>query len=148
MILYDLKCGNGHKFEAWFKDSAAFDEQAKHGDIECPMCSDTNVGKSPMAPRISKSNTAPPAHQKRLRGESRAKEVAREILDAVHNVQKHVEENFENVGDKFADEARAIHYGDAEERGIYGEASDDEANDLIDEDIPVYRLPVRPRKDN
>ncbi len=147
MILYDLNCANEHKFEAWFKDSDAFDEQAKHGDIECPMCSDTNVGKSPMAPRISKSNTAAAPHPNR-RGEKRAKEVAREILDAVNDVQKHVEDNFENVGDNFADEARAIHYGEAEERGIYGEASDDEANDLIDEDIPVYRLPVRSRKDN
>ena len=144
MILYDLNCSNGHKFEAWFRDSNGFDTQSKRGEIECPMCSDTDVGKAPMAPRINKST----AERKPRRGEKRAKEVARKILNAVNDVQKHVEENFENVGDKFADEARAIHYGDAEERGIYGEASDDEANDLIDEDIPVYRLPVRPRKDN
>jgi len=144
MILYDLNCSNGHKFEAWFKDSDGFDAQSKRGEIECPMCSVTDVGKAPMAPRINKSM----AERKPRRGERRAKEVAREILNAVHDVQKHVEKNFENVGDNFADEARAIHYGDAEERGIYGEATDDEASDLEDEEIPFHRFPTRSRKDN
>ncbi len=144
MILYDLNCSNGHKFEAWFKDSNGFDTQSKRGEIECPMCSDTDVGKAPMAPRINKST----AERKPRRGEKRAKEVARKILNAVNDVQRHVEENFENVGDKFADEARAIHYGEAEERGIFGEASDDEASDLEDEEIPFYRIPMRSRKDN
>ena len=145
MILYKLKCTDGHHFEAWFKDSISFDRQAKRGEVECPVCSVTSVVKAPMAPAVSTFNHEEMHYQQ---GERRAKRVAKEILNAVGKLQKHVEENCDYVGDKFAEEARAIHYGEAEERGIFGEATEQEAVDLIEEDIPVRRLPSRPRKDS
>jgi len=152
MILYELKCSNGHHFEAWFKDSATYDRQVKRGEVECPICSDVSVSKAIMAPAVStsrkKEERAERASQATPHGEHRAKEVAREILEAVGKIQKHVEENCDYVGDKFADEARAIHYGEAEERGIYGEATEEEAMDLVEEDIPVSRIPWRQRKDS
>ncbi|MBT3916374.1 MAG: DUF1178 family protein [Rhodospirillaceae bacterium] len=151
MILYDLRCSQGHTFEAWFKDSGTFDQQAKYGDVECPTCSDTSVEKAIMAPRLSSAtrkkgleHDLPVARSGP--GKERASEVAREILDAVGKVQKHVEDNCENVGENFADEARAIHYGEAEERGIYGKATETEVEDLVEEDIPVSRIPWKKRK--
>ncbi len=153
MILYDLRCSQGHKFEAWFKDSGSYDKQAKRGDVECPVCSDTSVEKAIMAPRLSSSTRKKGLeHDTPIsRGphrEERASEVAREILDAVGKVQRHVEENCDYVGDKFADEARAIHHGDSEERGIYGEATKSEVEDLLDEDIPVMPVPGMKRKNS
>lgn len=158
MILYELRCANGHNFEAWFLDSATYDSQAKSGEVECPSCSDTVIEKAPMAPRLSRVGVeksaiagappAPAAGALKSPAESRAREVAREILAAINKVHDHVEENCDYVGDKFADEARAIHYGDAEQRGIYGEATSDEARELEEEDIPVQRLPFGPRRDS
>ena len=155
MILYDLRCSQGHQFEAWFKDSGTYDKQAKRGDVECPVFSDTAVEKAIMAPRLSSSTRKKGLEHDvprgrdlagKKQGENRASEVAREILDAVGKVQKHVEENCEDVGENFADEARAIHYGEAEERGIYGEATMTEVEDLAEEDIPVSRIPWKKRK--
>ena len=149
MILYELKCSNGHQFEAWFKDSATYDRQEKRGEVACPICSDISVAKAPMAPAVSTSRKK----EKRARQpvpptKERAAEVAQEILQAAGKMQKYVEENCDYVGDKFADEARAIHYGEAEERGIYGEATANEATDLIEEDIPVSHIPWRRRTDS
>lgn len=157
MILYDLRCSQGHQFEAWFKDSGTYDKQAKRGHIECPVCSDSAIEKAIMAPQLSSStrkkgleHDTPNTHNRpgNARDEGRASEVAREILEAVGKVQKHVEENCENVGDKFVDEVRAIHYGEAEERGIYGEASVSEVEELAEEDIPVVRVPWKKRKNS
>jgi len=145
MILYKLKCSDGHHFEAWFKDSVSFDKQAKRGEVECPVCLATTVEKAPMAPAVSTFNHGETKYQQ---GEQRATRVAKEILKAVGNIQKHVEESCDYVGDKFAEEARAIHYGEAEERGIFGEATEQDALDLVEEDIPVHRIPWRPRKDS
>ena len=145
MILYELKCSDGHQFEAWFKDGVSFDKQAKRGEVECPVCSVTSVVKAPMAPAVATSSRKK-SHQRQ--DEQRAKRVAKEILKAVGKLQKDVEENCDYVGDKFADEARAIHYGEAKERGIFGEATEQEATDLFEEDIPVYRIPWRQRRDS
>jgi hypothetical protein len=153
MILYDLRCSQGHKFEAWFKDSGSYDKQAKRGDVECPVCFDTSVEKAIMAPRLSSSTRKKGLEHdtpisRGPHSDERASEVAREILDAVGKVQRHVEENCDYVGDKFADEARAIHHGDSEERGIYGEATKSEVEDLLDEDIPVMPVPGMKRKNS
>ena len=145
MILFELKCTNGHHFEAWFRDGGAFDRQAKGGKVECPVCLDTSVVKAPMAPAVSTSNRK---NSNKQQGEHRAKEVAREIIKAVSKIQKHVEENCDYVGDKFAEEAKAIHYGEAEERGIYGVATDQEAVELFEEDIPVCKVPWNQRRDS
>ena len=149
MILYELKCSNGHYFEAWFKDSTTYDLQEKRGEVACPICSDISVSKAPMAPAVSTSRKKDKrAHQQVPPMENHAAEIAREILQAAGKVQRYVEENCDYVGDRFADEARAIHYGEAEERGIYGEATIDEATNLLEEDIPVNRIPWRRRTDS
>jgi hypothetical protein len=137
MILYQLKCADGHAFEAWFKDSSAYDRQEKRGEVHCPVCSSAEVGKDIMAPRVAgtKRDTDP--------SEKRARQVAREILMAMGQLRKEVEKNCEYVGERFADEARAIHYGEAPERGIYGEASQEEAKALHEEEIPVRFLGVK-----
>jgi len=135
MIKYSVKCSNDHQFDGWFKDSATFDKQAKAKQVECPRCGETKVSKAPMAPRISKSSRSDKVI------EARANEVAREMAEAAGKIREHVEENCDYVGTQFAEEARKIHYGEADERGIYGEATIDEAKDLDDEGIDVLPLP-------
>ena len=138
MISFNIRCANGHIFEAWFNNGAADDEQALAGEVVCPICGDSSVEKAPMAPRVNmgksrrSTTNVPPAA------------MVREVINEIH---RHVEKNTENVGEKFADEARRIHYGEAEERGIRGVASDDEVHDLAEENIDVYRLPTLPRTD-
>lgn len=140
MIRYSLKCDEGHGFEAWFKGSDAFEKQAKKGLVECPVCGTSDVARDIMAPSVPKKGSVSRQH------EARAHEVAREILDAVTTIRNHVEENCDYVGDAFADEARKIHYGEAEVRGIYGEATPGEAHDLTEEGIEVFALPKPKRK--
>ena len=142
MIVYQLKCSRGHGFEAWFRNGAAWETQSAAGDVACPMCGDTDVGKAPMAPNVARSRSHEDVAEKR------AREVAREILQAVDKLRQEVEEKCDDVGDKFAEEARRIHYGETEERGIYGEATDAEAVELDDEGIEFYRLPRIERRDN
>ena len=138
MISFNIRCANGHIFEAWFNNGAAYDEQAVAGEVVCPICGDCTVEKAPMAPRVNMGKSrqtttnVPPAA------------MVREVINEIH---RHVEKNTENVGEKFADEARRIHYGEAEERGIRGVASDDEVDELAEENIDVYRLPALPRTD-
>lgn len=135
MINYSVKCSNDHQFDGWFKDSATFDKQAKAKQIECPSCGDTKVSKAPMAPRISKSSVSQDSV------ESHANEIAREMAEAAGKIREHVEENCDYVGTEFAEEARKIHYGEADGRGIYGEATINEAKELDDEGIEVLPIP-------
>lgn len=146
MIVYQLLCGNDHEFEAWFLDSATYQAQVEGGDIACPFCGDSNVGKAIMAPNIA-PRRAGPKDADLGRAEVRAREVAEKILDAVGEIRRQVEANCDDVGDDFADEARRIHHGEAEERGIYGRATDDEVEELDEEGIEFYRLP-QPRRDS
>jgi hypothetical protein len=159
MILYNLKCPQNHSFEAWFKDSGTYDKQAKRKFIECPVCSDTTIEKAIMAPRLSsttrkkgleyetsKTNGSNQTHLKPNVDKNRASNAAQEFLEIANKLQKHVEENCENVGDNFAEEARAIHYGEAKERGIYGEATQSEVNGLVEEDISISSIPWKKNK--
>ena len=151
MILYQLRCADEHSFEAWFRDSASYDLQARSGDVECPYCGSTTITKAPMAPHIGASKPqgdleTPPAINEV--DERRATEVAQQILDAVGRIREHAEDNFEDVGEDFADEARKIHHGDASERGIYGKATEEDAEELEDEGIDFIRLPGGPRRDS
>jgi hypothetical protein len=159
MILYNLKCPQNHIFEAWFKDSGTYDKQAKRKHIECPVCSDTAIKKAIMAPRLSsttrkkgleyETSTTNDPNQNNLKpnvDKSRASKVARNFLELANKLQKHVEENCENVGENFAEEARAIHYGEAKERGIYGEATQSEVNGLVEEDISISSIPWKKNK--
>jgi len=130
MIRYALTCRKDHSFEGWFRDSAAYDQQSKKNLIACPVCGTAKVSKAPMAPAVSKKADLAEAASK-----------AKAVKEFVLNLRKKVEETSEYVGERFPTEARAIHYGDAEERQIYGEATLKDAHDLIEEGIPVAPLP-------
>ncbi len=145
MILYQLRCIDGHEFEAWFKDSTAYDLQAAAGQIVCPHCGLTEACKAPMAPGVVTSKSAT---VKREQSEVRAQEVAQQILQAVNKLREHVEDNCDYVGDQFPEEARRIHSEKSEERGIYGDASDEEVEELEEEGIDIMRLPGVGRRDN
>ena len=139
MIKYNLKCENNHNFDAWFSDSSNFEEQNKKNLIFCPKCNSTKIEKNIMAPNIGSKKQS---YTNALTTEQNYEKI-------IKNVRKHVEKNFEYVGDKFADEARAIHYGEKEEREIYGETSVEEAVDLIEEGVNVSPIPgVDPKLKN
>ena len=145
MILYNL-CSADHVFEAWFRDSAAYDEQATAGEILCPVCGNASVAKAPMAPRIARGGGADeeagPGPQNYTN--SKAAEMRRMLTE----LRRHVEDNSDYVGDKFAEEARKIHYGETEEHNIYGEATEDQTEELTEEGIKVGRIPWLPRTDS
>ena len=134
MILFDLRCKDGHAFEAWFRDSTAYEDQVAAGDLACPVCGSAEVSKALMAPAVN----------------SRPKIDAAQAATAMRvwrRVQDHIEKNFDHVGPRFAEEARKIHHGEAEKRSIYGEATTSEAKELRDEGIEVGQIPWLPRHD-
>lgn len=160
MIHYDLRCSAGHEFDGWFKDSAAFDKQARAGFVECPVCGGTEVSKRLMAPAIPKKGrtrvkeapppAAPPAPPPApAPGASQAATgpVPAQVMALLQRMRAEVEKNCDYVGNDFAEEARKIHRGESDRRGIYGEASDSEAAALQEEGIEVARLPWVPRAD-
>jgi hypothetical protein len=132
MIRYALSCEHDHAFEGWFGSSAAYDDQQSRGLLECPVCGTKAVTKQIMAPAISGT-------KRTARDEPQP---TREMMmQAMSQVRRHVEENFDDVGDGFATEARAIHEGKAEERGIYGQASPAEIRELVEDGVPIAPLP-------
>jgi hypothetical protein len=141
MIRYALACDQDHEFEGWFAASADFDAQSGRGLIECPVCSSRIVRKRIMAPAIAgaKKRSEPAAD-----GESAKRAM---MMEAMARVRAHVEDTFDYVGDTFAREARAIHEGKSEDRGIYGEATAAEVKGLVEDGVPVAAMPpARPRK--
>jgi hypothetical protein len=131
MIVYNLRCNNSHEFEGWFKDSAAFDTQSASGKLVCPACNSRSVEKAIMAPAVSGTK----------RADVTAPEEMRKMRQFMTGLRRHVLENAENVGPRFAEEARKIHYGETEERQIYGESTIKEAVELVEEGIDVAPLP-------
>ena len=147
MIRYDLICDQGHPFDGWFRDSAAYDEQAGRGLVCCSLCGTAKVQKQLMAPGIpAKSNRKDTSSQKMIAGPVDPRLAA--MMQMVREMRKQVEANAEYVGPRFAEEARKIHYEETEQRGIYGEASPDEAKALIEEGITVHALPRLPEEGN
>lgn len=138
MIKYELKCRKDHVFEAWFYDSATYDKQAAGGKVTCPVCNSRKVTKAPMAPRIGKSKSEVAV------AEARQQAMA---LKALAEIRDHVEKNADYVGDQFAEEARKIHYGEVDKRNIYGEATKEEAKELVEEGVEVAMIPWLPRGD-
>lgn len=138
MILYQLKCSHDHQFEAWFRDSADFDSQAGQGIIACPFCADSRISKALMSPNL---NAKKPDKDK-------ISQAAAKIRQQMNGLRKHVSDNADYVGRDFPEEARRIHYKEAEERGIYGEATSDDVRDLIDEGVEVFPLPPAPEDQN
>jgi hypothetical protein len=153
MILYQFNCDRQHSFEAWFKDGATADRQLKRNTVECPACGSVKVAKALMAPRIGKTGgkeIAPveaPAPAPIAAEGAKAAMLPAEMRKALLEIRRQVESNCDYVGDRFADEARKIHEGESQARGIYGEATDDEHRDLIEDGIDVARLPWIPRGD-
>ena len=151
MIVFDLKCSTGHRFEGWFQSSRAYDEQRDAGMLLCPVCGDCDVEKAPMAPKLRKlavdGEKGPPQPSDLAASANLPSGLASELRAVMQRVRNHVEANCDYVGDRFADEARAMHYGETEERGIYGKASAKQAADLHDEGIEVLPLPTEPKSD-
>lgn len=138
MIKYALTCDHDHAFEGWFGSSADYDDQHARGLLECPVCASKAVRKQIMAPAVAGT-------KKTVQDEPSGPPQAM-MMEALSRLRRHVEENFDDVGDAFAKEARAIHEGRAEERGIYGQASPKEVRELVEDGIPVAPLPPEPPK--
>jgi len=165
MILYRLRCSKGHEFDSWFKDSKTYERQEKKSLVGCALCGDAKVTRALMAPRLGtkgnrKSTTvtavetpppeiqqAPPpeVQQAQQQMAAIARQMPKELREALVKVRTEIEKNCEHVGDNFAEEARKIHYGESDKRGIYGETSDKEAEELAEEGIEFGRLPWVPR---
>src|SRR5215468_10340381 len=138
MIRYALTCDHDHAFEGWFAASADYDDQQGRGLLDCPMCASKAVRKQIMAPAV--------AGTKRTAREAAPAKMQAMMMEAAGRIRRHVEENFDDVGDAFATEARAIHEGKAEDRGIYGQATPQEVRDLVEDGVPVAPLPPEPAK--
>lgn len=158
MIRYTLACDKGHQFESWFADSAAYDKQAKHKLVSCPICGSAKVDKTIMAPRISTSKKRAKAAD--LAVEAPAPVAAgntpvamvspqeQELRSKLKELREHLTKNSDNVGDKFPEEARKMHYGETEHRSIYGNASPQDAKEMLDEGIEFHPIPVLPDERN
>ena len=138
MIRYALLCEHEHDFEGWFGASADFEDQQARGLIECPACGSKVVRKAIMAPAVAGT-------KRRTQDQSPAQTHAM-MMEAMGRIRRHVEDNFDDVGDAFATEARAIHEGRSEDRGIYGQATAAEVRDLVEDGVPIAPLPPEPVK--
>ena len=152
MIRYNLRCEKGHAFESWFQSSTAYESQEKRKLVSCPSCGSVKVERAIMAPRIVSKKGREAAPQQAPAPEATASSEATPLLMAqelelrtkIKELRDHIVKNADNVGERFPNEARKMHYGDIEHRPIYGEASPDEARALIDEGVEVSPLPVLP----
>ena len=141
MIRYDLFCENEHFFESWFKDSKSYQKQLEANEIACPKCNNTNISKSLMAPGIpKKTNTK--------NGNVIANSSSSTINNAIRKIRDEIKKNSDYVGDQFPEEARKIHYNEAEMRSIYGKASKKEITELVDEGIDIIQIPEIPDDKN
>ncbi len=159
MIHYQLRCDADHSFDGWFRDSDAFDTQAERGLLTCPVCGASQVSRALMAPAVAKprpaapveSRPAPPAPAagQPVVGQPMAGGMLPDQMRAMlQKMRAEIERRCDYVGEDFADEARRIHRGEAEERGIYGQATEEQAESLADEGIEVARIPWLPRADS
>ena len=156
MIRYTLRCERAHTFESWFQDSSAYDSQVKRKLVSCPVCESVRIEKAIMAPRIvgkkgrERAEPVPapaPAVAPEAPGEGATPLLMtqeRELRATLKELRDHIVKNADNVGEKFPNEARKMHYGEIEHRPIYGEASPEEAKSLIEEGVEVSPLPVLP----
>ena len=156
MIRYNLRCEKGHSFESWFQSSAAYESQEKRKLVSCPACGSVKVERAIMAPQIvskkGRERAAAPVETADVPAmpssspESTPLMMAqeRELRAKLRELRQHILKNADNVGERFPNEARKMHYGDIEHRPIYGEASPEEARSLIDEGVEVSPLPILP----
>ena len=149
MILYQLHCDGGHAFEAWFRDSAAYDKQSDRGLLACPVCDSEKVSKALMAPRIGRSmgkRNEHPAPARTDITDSQVMSGAVELRAQPADLRQKIERACDYVGPGFAEEARKIHYGETDPHGIYGETSQEEAKALKDEGIEFGAVPWLPKE--
>jgi hypothetical protein len=139
MIRYALLCEHEHEFEGWFGASADLDDQQTRGLVECPVCGSKAVRKAIMSPAVAGTKRTARDVQSQAQDQTM-------MMEAMGRIRRHVEENFDDVGDAFASEARAIHEGRSEDRGIYGQASPSEVRGLLEDGVPVAPLPPEPPK--
>lgn len=153
MIRYALRCERGHEFESWFQSSSAYDAQSKRGLVTCPQCNSAKVEKAIMAPRIASKRrskvsevpaTVPSPATEHAPTQLVMSPQERELVTKLRELRDHVVKNADNVGKKFPEEARKMHYGESESRAIYGEATSEEAKALAEEGVEVAPLPVLP----
>jgi hypothetical protein len=156
MIRYALVCDKGHDFESWFQDSAAYGKQVKRKLVACPLCRSSKVEKAIMAPRLSTSKKRVAAIETPVAAETpmAAAPVAmispqeQEFRTKLKELREHLTKNADDVGPKFPEEARKMHYGETEHRSIYGVASPDDAKELAEEGIEFHPLPILPDERN
>ena len=141
MIQYSLSCENDHRFDAWFRNAAAFDEQSQRGIVTCPICSSGQVHKALMAPAVSKKES-----QKVSLSAGHPDQA--QLRQAMRALREKVVAEADYVGDKFAEEARKIHDKEAEPRGIYGEATAEEVTGLVEDGVDFMPLPNVPEDHN
>jgi hypothetical protein len=138
VIKFSLICDQGHDFEAWFRDSGDFETQNRRGFLECPSCGSSHVSKALMAPNVATA---------RKRDEvavATGNAVQREVMAKLREMAREMKKTGEDVGERFPEEARKIHYGEADPRGIYGKATPDEVSGLLDEGVEILPLPDLP----
>jgi hypothetical protein len=157
VIKYALVCGKGHEFESWFADSAAYDKQVTKKLVTCPVCDTSKVEKAIMAPRVSTSRRkgaapmdapAPAASMPAPAPVAMMSPQEQEFRSKLKELRDHLVKNADNVGASFPEEARKMHYGETEHRSIYGEASPEEAEKMLDEGIEFHPIPVLPEDRN
>ena len=159
MIRYTLACDKGHQFESWFADSSAYDKQAKRKLVSCPVCGSAKVDKAIMAPRVSTSKkraksdqlaaaSAPEAPAAENTPVAMISPQEQEFRTKLKELREHLTKNSDNVGKKFPEEARKMHYGEIEHRSIYGEATPKDAKEMLDEGIEFSPIPVLPDERN
>ena len=141
MIRFSLHCDQSHDFEGWFRNNEDFESQTARDLVQCPMCHSAKVSKALMAPAVTTGRT-------KEKISAAMGEAQRKLLDEMRELSRKVKENADYVGDRFADEARKIHHGETAERGIYGEATQDEITSLVEDGVEIMPLPVLPEDYN
>ena len=158
MIHYDLVCGSQHRFDGWFRDSAAFDMQSEKRLLECPICGDATVARALMSPAITRKGRrvqpqAENATSKAVEAHTEqpvaiaGTQMPAQVRAALQRIRAEVEQNCDYVGPRFADEAVSMHRGEIEKRGIYGETTPEQAEMLADEGVQIASIPWIPRAD-
>ncbi len=142
MIRFNLICDEHHEFEGWFASSADFDDQSKRGLVSCPHCGSGKVEKGLMAPSVSTSRKKEASTRLAMNTTQKA------ALEQLRQAVKTIRENSEDVGRRFPEEARKIHYGESEERGIIGQANTEEVKALVEEGVGIAPLPDLPEEKN
>ena len=149
MIVFDLRCSHSHEFEGWFASTKEYDQQLKKKQVRCPICNSYKITKGLMAPNVQskKSASAKDKIKDKNNVQSEKQLDQREVLIQLRKLQKYIEKNSDDVGNRFAEEARKMYYGETDSRAIRGKATAEEAEELNEEGVPFSQIPSLPRED-